>query len=151
MSSPQLLLLDEPTAGVDVDLRREIWALLRDLNKKGVTIILTSHYMEEVEALCQRVAILHQGKIVREGKIDEIKEALNQAHYRLVLDKPFEGDLALEGFQVLGREGRSLDVCAKEGIGILINELMVRNFHVVHVYNQTNRLEQFFLSDVGGK
>ena len=151
MSSPRLLILDEPTAGVDVDLRREIWDLLRNLNQQGVTIILTSHYMEEVEALCERVAILHQGKIVREGKIDDIKEALNQAHYRFVLDQPFSGELSLEGCRLLHQEGRSIDVCVKAEVGQLIKELMARNYQVVHVYNQTNRLEQFFLNDVGGE
>ena len=68
---PKILILDEPTAGVDVDLRHQLWKDLQDLNKKGKTIVLTSHYLEEVELLCERIAIINKGKIVAIGKKDE--------------------------------------------------------------------------------
>ena len=70
---PELIIFDEPTAGVDVELRHDLWRYMEDLNKKGKTIVLTSHYLEEVEKLCRRIAIINKGKIVAEGSKDEIK------------------------------------------------------------------------------
>ena len=72
VNDPKLIILDEPTAGVDVELRRVLWQYLADINKDGRTILLTSHYLEEVERLCREVAIVNQGRIVRQGSKDEI-------------------------------------------------------------------------------
>jgi ABC-2 type transport system ATP-binding protein len=81
---PDILLLDEPTAGVDVELRRGMWDFLRELNKAGTTIILTTHYLEEVEVLCNRVAIINNGNIIAEGGVKELISKLQQV--KLILD-----------------------------------------------------------------
>jgi len=90
--NPDLLILDEPTAGLDVELRRELWDYLRKINKSGTTIVLTSHYLEEVEMLCDRIAIINDGKIVAVGdKSEFIKDGKNLEHrYLEITGKPKE-------------------------------------------------------------
>jgi ABC-2 type transport system ATP-binding protein len=148
MHSPKLLFLDEPTAGVDVDLRREIWDLLESLNREGMSIVLTSHYMEEVEHLCQRVAILHQGRIVRVGSVAAIQEMLSVTQYALTLNKPFEQTLDLKGVEVELIDGKVLHVLVERSLHHVLMYLIEHGYEVDHVDMKTNRLESYFLADV---
>ncbi|MDA9832022.1 ABC transporter ATP-binding protein [Gammaproteobacteria bacterium] len=148
MHSPTLLFLDEPTAGVDVDLRREIWDLLKSLNRNGMSIILTSHYMEEVEHLCQRVAILHQGRIVRVGSVSAIQEMLSVTQYALTLNRPFQQTIDLPGIEIESIEGKVLHVLVERSLHQLLVHLTQQGYEVDHVDMKTNRLESYFLADV---
>jgi len=150
MHEPKLLILDEPTAGVDVDLRREIWNLLQELNQSGMTIILTSHYMEEVEALCQRIAILHQGIIIRTGDIASIQEVLSTTKYTVTLNK--EPDvtelMGIQGVQIEGVDQHSMHVSVELSIHPLLERLIQTGYEVGNIYIRTNRLESYFLGDI---
>jgi len=150
MHDPKLLILDEPTAGVDVDLRREIWNLLQELNQSGMTIILTSHYMEEVEALCQRIAILHQGIIIRTGDIASIQEVLSTTKYTVTLNK--EPDvtelMGINGVQIEGVDQYSMHVSVELSIHPLLERLLQTGYEVGNIYIRTNRLESYFLGDI---
>lgn len=148
MHSPKLLFLDEPTAGVDVDLRREIWDLLESLNREGMSIVLTSHYMEEVEHLCQRVAILHQGRIVRVGGVSAIQEMLSVTQYALTLNKPFDQTMDLQGAEVELIDGKVLHVLVERSLHPVLMYLIEKGYEVNHVDMKTNRLESYFLADV---
>lgn len=151
MHSPQLLFLDEPTAGVDVDLRREIWDLLGALNQDGMSIILTSHYMEEIEYLCQKVAILHKGRIVRVGSINVIQEMLSATQYALTLNRPFTHNrIDLPGVEVEAVYGKVLHILVDRSLHSLLAYLIERGYEVDHVNMKTNRLERYFLADVQG-
>ena len=153
MHDPKLLILDEPTAGVDVDLRREIWDLLQSLNKGGMTIILTSHYMEEVEALCQRIAILHQGVIIRTGDIGSIQEILSTTKYTVTLNKnPDVTELmGIPGVTIDDIDKNSMHVSVDLSIHPLLERLIKTGYEVGNIYIRTNRLESYFLGDIKDK
>lgn len=147
---PKVLILDEPTAGVDVDLRRDIWDLLRLINKDGMTIILTSHYMEEVEALCKRVAILHKGTIVREGQISDIQKDAQRARYTVTVDRAVSKNefSGITGVKIEAVENQSIHVTVEQSIHPLIEALFKNGYQIGNVYNRSNRLEKYFLADV---
>lgn len=90
--SPELLILDEPTAGVDIELRHGMWNFLRDLNQEGVTIILTTHYLEEAETLCTGMAIIDKGLIIKRGPIKTLLAEMEDESVMIDLDRPLKGD-----------------------------------------------------------
>lgn len=146
---PQVLLLDEPTAGVDVELRRSMWDFLRDLNEKGTTIVLTTHYLEEAEQLCRRVAIINNGLIVKEGSVKELLSTLNQV--TLVLDtKDPVGDAALHLLRDLNltRVDEStfeLRLAHGETVNDAMRKMSLQGMQVVNVRNNGSRLEEVFV------
>lgn len=91
--SPELLILDEPTAGVDIELRRGMWDFLRDLNQEGVTIVLTTHYLEEAETLCTDMAIIDKGCIIQQGPIKKLLTEMEDETVQIDLDRPLESDI----------------------------------------------------------
>ncbi len=97
---PKMLILDEPTAGVDIEIRRSMWKFLIELNENGITIILTTHYLEEAENLCRNIAIINHGKIVTNTSMSAILRQLNKEHFILYLESPFEKLPSLEGFTI---------------------------------------------------
>lgn len=108
---PQILILDEPTAGVDVELRRDMWRLLRELNEEGKTIVLTTHYIEEAEELCNRIGIINKGEIIKLEDKDVLMQQLAEKNVELVLEKEVDGSLkedleAIEGVHVEGQDVR---------------------------------------------
>lgn len=130
MHEPRLLILDEPTAGVDVELRRGMWEYLRTLNKNGTTILLTTHYLEEAEQLCNNLAIIKQGSIVKEGSIASLISTLEQHVYVFSTN---QGDV-----EVVVPQGKDLYE--------VVHEYHAKNIAVHDIRPKENRLEQLFMS-----
>lgn len=145
---PRLLILDEPTAGVDFETRRFIWQFLRDLNEHGMTIILTTHYLEEAEHLCKNMAFIDGGKIIAQHVINH----LYQDHYTdtilLHLDKPVLPLFTLKNFNCSFVNPTTLEVYIDQNqtINELFNELAHHRLNVIWFQNKTNKLEQLFAS-----
>ncbi len=149
---PQLLILDEPTAGVDIELRRGMWEFLTELNKNGVTIILTTHYLEEAEQLCRNVAIINNGSIVKEGDIKELLRSMEYETMVFDLDKEMHtaGLKALSRFHpvVSGEHAIELTLSKENNLNKATIELNKIGFQIVSLRNKTNRLEEFFIREI---
>lgn len=143
---PEILILDEPSAGVDVDLRREMWEFVRELNQEGVTIILTTHYLEEAENLCDRVGIINKGNILEVGTVKELLSELKKD--TLVLDVVGAVKNLPERYRVI-EEGRlETDLLQGEDLYTITNELHSKGLRVTGIRNKTNRLEEVFINKV---
>jgi ABC-2 type transport system ATP-binding protein len=145
---PQVLILDEPTAGVDVEIRRSMWHLLRELNANGKTIILTTHYLEEAENLCDRIAIIHRGQIIQDTSKKNLLNLLNVETFILDLREPFYGVLPhCPGFQINLIDPVTLEVeCEKtNNLNELFSLLNEQHILVTSMRNRANRLEELFL------
>jgi len=150
---PRLLILDEPTAGVDIEIRRSMWQFLRDINKAGTTIILTTHYLEEAESLCRHVAIIDDGRIIEDARMSTVLRKLQREVFVLSLAEPLSEAPALDGFETLLREDRELEVDKgpKVDLNDLFAQLGERNIRVVSLRNKANRLEELFMRLVKNK
>lgn len=148
---PKLLILDEPTAGVDIEIRRSMWGFLEDINRQGTTIILTTHYLEEAESLCRNVAIIDHGEIVEQGQVSELLSRSMVQSFVLDLRDPVAEPPQLDGFTVVRSEGSRLDVEVTVGqnMNSLFQQLASQQIEVVSMRNKSNRLEEFFLRLVG--
>jgi len=149
---PKLLILDEPTAGVDIEIRRTMWAFLREINQQGTTIILTTHYLEEAESLCRNMAIIDQGEIVEQGEVSTLLKQLQTETFLLNLAEPLSSLPQLNGFELRCQEdGRTLEVDVNQGqsINALFAELTDKGLEVLSLRNKSNRLEAFFLRLIG--
>lgn len=144
---PRLLILDEPTAGVDIEIRRSMWEFLEEINKAGTTIILTTHYLEEAETLCRNVAIIDHGKIVEQGAVSDLLSRSMVQTFVLDLKEPATTAPVLDGYKVIKCEGRRLDIEVVIGRSMngLFEQLQLQGFEVTSMRNKTNRLEEFFL------
>ncbi|MCK0538851.1 ABC transporter ATP-binding protein [Alcanivorax quisquiliarum] len=144
---PELLILDEPTAGVDIELRRSMWDFLTELNRKGKTIILTTHYLEEAESLCRHIAIIDHGTLVENTDMKSLLEKLHMETFVLDLADRISEAPALNGFQVRMRDARTLevDVPKTEPLNEVFNQLAQRNIAVMSMRNKANRLEELFM------
>jgi ABC-2 type transport system ATP-binding protein len=144
---PRLLILDEPTAGVDIEIRRSMWHFLRETNERGVTIILTTHYLEEAENLCRNVAIIDKGKIIEHDKISNVLRKLQSETFVLNLRDPVTAAPALPGFPVTLVDERTLEVEVSSGHSL--NDVFVRlaaqGVDVLSMRNKVNRLEELFM------
>lgn len=145
--NPQLLILDEPTAGVDIELRRSMYQFLQKINAAGVTIILTTHYLEEAEQLCKNVAIIDQGKIIENT---DVKQLINQLDIeQIVLDvkQPLEQVPVLENYDLKLIDSTTLEVgiAKNQPVNQLFILLQKHNIDVISLRNKTNRLEEMFL------
>lgn len=150
---PRLLILDEPTAGVDIEIRRSMWEYLQDINAAGTTIILTTHYLEEAESLCRHIGIIDDGRIIEDARMSTVLRKLQ----REVLILSLAGELA-EAPQLDGFESRLRDDCELEvekgpdrDINDLFEQLNARSIRVVSMRNKANRLEELFLRLVDSK
>lgn len=144
---PKLLILDEPTAGVDVELRRGMWTYLKKLNQEGTTILLTTHYLEEVEQLCKNMAMIKDGKVVTQGKVNSLLRSLEEQTY--VLDVcDIKQDQQLKGYslKVTGKHEAEVNLPANEPITTLIQALAKEGIMVNDIQPKTNRMEQLFLN-----
>ncbi len=150
---PEILILDEPTAGVDIEIRRSMWEFLEEINKNGTTIILTTHYLEEAETLCRNVAIIDDGKIVEQGAVSDLLSRSKFQSFVFDLKQPPEQPPVLEGFKVTHCEGSRLDVEMPLGdsMNSLFEQLSSQGLEVVSMRNKSNRLEEFFLRLVSSK
>lgn len=143
---PEILILDEPSAGVDVDLRREMWEFVRELNQEGVTIILTTHYLEEAENLCDRVGIINKGNILEVGTVKELLSELKKD--TLVLDVVGIVKNLPERYRVIEGGRLETDLLQGEDLYTITNELHSKGLQVTGIRNKTNRLEEVFLNKV---
>ena len=145
---PRLLILDEPTAGVDIEIRRSMWDYLRRLNQEGTTIILTTHYLEEAENLCRNIAIINHGEIVEHNTMDDLLGKLDNASFILELRNPLATVPVLIGYRLTRIDDHTLaaDVPAELGIHVLFDILSQQGIEVVGLRNASNRLEQFFMN-----
>jgi ABC-2 type transport system ATP-binding protein len=148
---PKLLILDEPTAGVDIEIRRSMWEFLQRINEQGTTIILTTHYLEEAENLCRHVAIIDCGQIVENTSINALLKQLQRQTFVFDIASEQVEPLQLDGFKVLLQQGHVLEVSVEQGQSMneLFRQLGQRGVEVVGMRNKTNRLEELFLSLVG--
>ena len=151
--APKLLILDEPTAGVDIEIRRSMWQLMREVNQQGTTIILTTHYLEEAESLCRNIAIIDQGRIVENSDMTSLLARLNVDHFVLDLAEPLTTAPAIEGFHIERISEKVLDVAVPKELGLnqLFNELTAKHIKVASMKNKSNRLEQLFLDLIDSK
>ena len=147
---PKLLILDEPTAGVDIELRRSMWEFLTDINQQGTTIILTTHYLEEAEMLCRRIAIIDKGQIVENTDMKTLLSKLDVEHFVLDLREPIQQPPVIDGISVKLVDERTLEVAIAKAQSI--NQVFValnnQAIEVLSMRNKTNRLEELFVSMV---
>lgn len=151
---PKVLILDEPTAGVDIELRRSMWAFMRKLNQAGTTIILTTHYLEEAEQMCRNVAIINKGEIVQATSVRQLLSQLNTETFVLDLVQPLTSVPELPGYVVRqsGDDALEVDVEKGQSINHIFALLTERGIEVRSLRTKSNRLEELFVSLVrGGK
>ncbi len=144
---PKLLILDEPSAGVDIELRRQMWEYLKDINRQGTTIILTTHYLEEAEQLCPRLAIIDKGKIVEQGATKKLLAGVCQETFVLDLAQPLQdlpqvADLTL---RKLDENTLELDVDKAHHLDEYFHLMAEHGILVSSMRNKTNRLEELFV------
>jgi len=145
---PRLLILDEPTAGVDIELRRSMWDFLDQINDRGTTIILTTHYLEEAERMCRNVAIIDEGNIIQNGSMDSLLEQLNSEFFVLYLEDRLQQPPELTGFDnVVLRDARTLEVEVPDSRSIndLVRALEAQGIVIDRMRNKVNRLEELFV------
>lgn len=147
MHEPKLLILDEPTAGVDIELRRSMWEFLKEINQQGVTIILTTHYLEEAESLCRNIAIIDKGRIIENTSMKSLLSKLTKETFVLDFATP-QLDFQLTGFvsRQLDAVTVEVDVEKNQGINAVFTELNQRDIRVLSMRNKANRLEELFVS-----
>jgi len=150
MHEPQMLILDEPTAGVDIELRRSMWEFLRELNQQGITIILTTHYLEEAEMLCRNIAIIDSGVIVEDTNMKSLLSKLDQETIVLDIDKIAEAPkLAEFSCRLIDDHTLEVDVKKSQLVNQVFSQLNMNNINVYSMRNKSNRLEELFVSLVG--
>lgn len=151
---PRLLILDEPTAGVDIELRRSMWEFLTEINSNGTTIILTTHYLEEAEQLCRNIAIIDEGQIVENTSMRKLLKELDSQVYILETGSPVAADfnLELDNASLHIVDEGSIEVTVSGGLSIndVFEKLSAAGIHIGSMRNKTNRLEQLFLSKLEG-
>lgn len=147
---PKLLILDEPTAGVDIELRRSMWDFLREINAAGTTIILTTHYLEEAESLCRNVAIIDHGTIVQNTSVRNLLQQLNKEIFIFDSRTALEQAPAVKGYQVRLLDEHSFEVEIEKGQSLnqLFEQLTQLGISIISMRNKANRLEELFVSMV---
>jgi ABC-2 type transport system ATP-binding protein len=150
---PRLLFLDEPTAGVDVELRDELWEYIRKLHADGTTILLTTHYLEEAENLCRHIAIIDEGRIIEHDRMATVLRKLHNEVFVLNLRQPPAGPVELDGYDCSMTADGSLEVevSKEQNLNDLFAALSARGIEVVSMRNKTNRLEELFMRLVEGR
>ena len=150
---PRLLILDEPTAGVDIEIRRSMWRFLRRINAEGTTIILTTHYLEEAENLCRHVAIIDEGTIIENDRMSNVLRKLSVETFVLNLGREIRSAPRVPGYEIRLVDPSTLevDVESHRGINELFADLSRQDLHVVSMRNKANRLEELFMRIVDSK
>ncbi len=145
---PRLLILDEPTAGVDIEIRRSMWDFLRRINEAGTTIILTTHYLEEAESMCRNIAILDAGQIIENTSMKQLINALHVETFVLDLQRPLSTCPAIPGYvlRLLDDTTLEADISKDCSINHLFTALSTAQIDVLSMRNKSNRLEQLFMN-----
>ncbi|KAF0281720.1 ABC transporter ATP-binding protein [Spiribacter roseus] len=148
---PRLLILDEPTAGVDIELRRSMWDFLRRMNERGTTIILTTHYLEEAESLCRGIGIIDGGRIVEDTDVRSLLTKLKSQSFVLDVTTPVNSLPALPDFGVLPLDERTIEVEVRgeQTLTELFSALNAAGVEVTSMKNKSNRLEELFVRMLG--
>ncbi|EOH82895.1 ABC transporter ATP-binding protein [Enterococcus malodoratus] len=146
MHEPRLLILDEPTAGVDIELRREMWTFLRELNENGTTIILTTHYLEEAEMLCRHIGIIQSGELIENTSMKNLLSKLQFETFILDLS-PHDLTPKINGYKYFLEDDLTLSVEVErnQGVNDIFNQLSDQGMKVLSMRNKSNRLEELFL------
>jgi ABC-2 type transport system ATP-binding protein len=144
---PRLLILDEPTAGVDIEIRRSMWKFIQEINEAGTTVILTTHYLEEAENLCRNIAIIDQGEIVEDTSVKKLLGKLDIETFVLDLREPLEKPPVLEGAEIILRDSTTLEASMPKSRSLnrLFRVLEDQGIEVISMRNKTNRLEELFV------
>jgi len=147
MHEPQMLILDEPTAGVDIEIRRSMWDFLQTLNDQGITIILTTHYLEEAESLCRNIAIIDGGEIVENTSMKGLLAQLDGETFVLDLS-PFQNEVKLSdiSYRMIDDHTLEIDLQKKQNLNSVFNELSAQGVEVLSMRNKSNRLEALFVN-----
>jgi ABC-2 type transport system ATP-binding protein len=147
MHEPRLLILDEPTAGVDIEIRRSMWDFLRNINEQGTTIILTTHYLEEAETLCRNIAIINGGLIVERDRMSNLLRRLNTETFVLNLRNSISVAPKLEGYGVVLVDDHNLEVETgkEQNLNDVFAQLSALGIEVLSMRNKVNRLEEIFM------
>ncbi|MBT8439805.1 MAG: ABC transporter ATP-binding protein [Gammaproteobacteria bacterium] len=147
---PRLLILDEPTAGVDIEIRRSMWEFLRGINAEGTTIILTTHYLEEAESLCRNIAIINCGKIVEKSGMSSLLQRLHAQSFVLTSHHPIAVTDALADYYPKLLDDTTLEVCLQQdrGMNQMFADLSDAGIEISGLRNKQNRLEQLFIEMV---
>jgi ABC-2 type transport system ATP-binding protein len=150
---PRLLILDEPTAGVDIEIRRSMWDFMREINASGVTIILTTHYLEEAESLCRNIAIIDEGRIIENDSMTNVIGKLQREAFVLSLEQPLRHAPVLRGYPARLRNEREIEVEVAKGQGLneVFAQLSAQGLLVSSMRTKTNRLEELFMRLVENK
>ncbi|AUB53926.1 MULTISPECIES: ABC transporter ATP-binding protein [Enterococcus] len=146
MHEPKLLILDEPTAGVDIELRREMWEFLRELNNAGTTIILTTHYLEEAEMLCRNIGIIQSGELIENTSMKALLSKLQFETFIFDL-APYDKKPEIIGYTSILEDERTLavEVERDQGVNGIFEQLSAQGIKVLSMRNKSNRLEELFL------
>lgn len=139
---PKILILDEPTAGVDVEARRGMWDYLKKLHASGTTIILTSHYLEDVEALCSRMAIIKDGKVLREDSVKNVLQAIGKERYTITVNRAVPSD----AWTVHDERTLLIESDEKLGLDGVLKKILAEGMQVLDVRQKSNRLEELLLN-----
>ncbi len=144
---PKMLILDEPTAGVDVELRRSMWDFLIKINQQGITIVLTTHYLEEAESLCKNIAIIDQGNIIENTSMKQLLSNLHKETFIIDLFNPIETLPELNGYsrKLIDSKTIEVEVDREKNINDLFGLFSSNNINVCSMRNKSNRLEELFL------
>jgi ABC-2 type transport system ATP-binding protein len=147
VNEPRLLILDEPTAGVDVEIRRSMWSFLREINARGTTIILTTHYLEEAESLCRNIAIINEGTLVENTSMRKLISKLHMETFILDLGTPLQSlpDMPGHTLRLLDEQTLEAEISKERTINRLFADLTAHGIEILSMRNKTNRLEQLFV------
>jgi len=150
---PRLLMLDEPTAGVDIEIRRSMWQLMRELNDRGMTIILTTHYLEEAESLCRNIAIIDEGRIIENDTMANVVSKLQREIFVLTLQEAIYEVPELDGYKVRLRNQHEIEVevSKEQDLNTLFGTLSTNGLHVSSMRTKSSRLEELFMGLVERK
>ena len=144
---PRLLILDEPTAGVDIEIRRSMWRFLREINAAGTTIILTTHYLEEAESLCRNIGIINEGILIENTTTKQLLNTLHMETFVLDLAAPLTELPDIDNQKLVQLDDTTIeaDICRDDSINALFDELSKRDIRVLSMRNKANRLEELFM------
>jgi ABC-2 type transport system ATP-binding protein len=147
VNEPRLLILDEPTAGVDIEIRRSMWDFIREINDGGTTVILTTHYLEEAENLCRNIAIIDHGEIIQNTDMKSLLATLDIETFVLDLREPIFECPTVEGMDIVVVDENTLEASLpkQKSLNNLFSELDRQGVHVLSMRNKANRLEELFL------
>ncbi len=145
---PKLLILDEPTAGVDIELRRSLWDFITKINSDGTSIILTTHYLEEAENLCKNIAIINHGNIIINSDLKSFLQQLDKEYFLLFTKDPLDNNINLDKykFKIVDSHTLEIEIPKNDSLNPLFSTLSANNITVTSMKNKSNRLEELFFS-----